>query len=62
MRTFLVIAATFAGAFAIIGLTASVVESWATARRAADRAYLVAEQHEPVGARPANIVPTAWSR
>ncbi len=41
MRTMLVITAIFSGAFLIVGLTASTLENWASARRNADQASLI---------------------
>jgi hypothetical protein len=44
MRAFVVIAAALTSAFLIVSLTASVLESWASARRSAESAYMIADQ------------------
>ncbi len=44
MRIILAITATFAGAFLIVGLTASTLEAWASARRTSDQASMMENQ------------------
>ncbi|HZQ01535.1 MAG TPA: hypothetical protein VFB13_18465 [Reyranella sp.] len=47
MRTFLAIAATFVGAFVIVGFTASILETWADNHRYVAAARYVADRHAP---------------
>src|SRR5581483_5723872 len=47
MRTFLAIAATFVGAFVIVGFTASILETWADNHRYVAAARYVGDRHAP---------------
>ena len=64
MRTILAIAATFMGAFVIVGLTASILENWASTHRYVAQARYVPDRRHQSEENLAStgFLPTALER